>query len=70
MELAEGGIYEIAGHPTVVDDGELRRPVGSGLDICACVRGWKSRVSCTLRTGSRARVRRAQDTSDFGGQNP
>lgn len=27
-------------------------------------------VSYTLRTGSRARVRRAQDTPDFGGQNP
>lgn len=59
--LAEGGIYEIAGHPTV-GDGESRRPVGSGLDVCACVRGWKSLESrvhrgralaraCTSRTG-------------------
>lgn len=34
MGLAEGGIYEIAGHSTVGGDGEPWRPVGSGLDVC------------------------------------
>ena len=51
--LAEGGIYEIAGHSTVGGDGEPWRPVGSGLDVCVLGVG-KVGVSCTSRTFARA----------------
>lgn len=72
--LAEGGIYEIAGHPTVGDGESRQRPVGSsGLDVCACVRGWKSRESRVHRGRAlaRARVYVAHRTRRIsGGQNP